>query len=614
MWGIIGEYFFNRSILNEHYIKECLKRLKKSPGEDEHVWNNGKNYQIGFCRLPVRDLSGKGRQPMFSDDGRFCLCLHGEIYNTAALQQRLKCFRNYFKSMTDTEVVLYGLIHLGVEECLELMDGIFAFAFYDTVRNVLILCRDRIGVIPLYVGYGKSGIVFGSQYDHIIQHEFICDFGFDHKGLYHYLYLGYMPENNGVIKSSGSLPHGHYLKVDENGYTLNRYYSFPSHIPETQSKIDIEELIHHSVKTQLVGSVPVGTFLSGGVDSRLITGFASRIKQVKAYTIGVKDLMMDESESAYSFCKKTGVPHSCRQFSASDFRYYAGLHTAAFTEPFADYSSIPSLMLAETASAEITVALSGDGGDELFWGYNRNVKALRLMNYYESGGFERKMKLILSKLNDKNSIEFFRHWNCNDFIAYYYSTLAISGAVKWLPEILAPVKDRPFFYPENIEPSGKKLSVEENMMMVRKMEMDLHFQRSLQKMERATRYFNLEVRMPFLSNAFLDNSIQFNYAACIDGESGKMNLKKVLYKMTGDPTVFDQKKGFTIPINHWMRNTMQQEVTETIMDMPSKLSVYLNRRKLNKLLRHQNATGSSAATWLIWAVYALIKWDEMYNK
>lgn len=614
MCGIIGEYFYKRSTFNKHYVKECLKSLTKSSLEDQCQWNNGKNYQVGFSRLPIRDLTEKGKQPMFSEDGRFSLCLNGEVYNVASLKQQLKPFRPYFKSMSDTEVVLYSLIHLGVEECLKQMDGIFAFSFYDNSRNILVLARDRVGTIPLYVGYGRTGIVFGSQYDHVINHEFINDNGFDHKGIYHYLYLGYMPENEGVIKSAGTLPHGHYLQVSDTGYTLNCYYRFPFKKPEEKKKVLLEDLLLESVKSQMVSSVPVGTFLSGGVDSRLITRFANDIKRVKAFTIGVNEEGMNESSAAFAFTEKMKIDHHCRNFSCDDFKTYADLHVKAFSEPFADFSSIPMLMLAKTASRDITVALTGDGGDELFWGYNRNIKALRLMNYYNSGGFERKMKLIISKLKDKNSVEFFRHWNAGDFVSYYYSTLAISGATKWLPEIMENVPERPFFYPANLgEDNGERLSVEENMMMVRKMEVDIHLQRMLQKVDRTTRYFNVEVRIPFLGNTFLDNAGYFSHTDCIDGETGKMNLKKLLYQLTGDASVMDTKRGFTIPIHKWLRAEMQKEVVETVMDMPSKLAIYFNRRKLGKMLQYHNQTNSSSTAWFVWALYALVKWNDEYN-
>lgn len=614
MSEFLGEYFFNRSTLNKFYVTNCLKVFNQTNANKLEQWDNNENFLMALQWPSTQGKKEEKPSFLFSQDGRFCLCFMGEIYNGKFLQQQISNFLPRNKPITDNEIVLYGLIHLGIAGCLKLMDGIFALAFYDNSRNILILARDRVGVAPLYVGYGSEGIVFGSKYDHVIHHKLMNGFGFDAKGIFHYLFLGYMPENEGVIKSSGMLPHGHFLEIKTSGFVLNCYYDFPVINSGGNKPVKLEEWLIDSVYSRMDSNLPGGVFLSNGVDSKLVSKVANDFKKTKAFTIGVNAESMDESLAASLFCYQHKIEQHIKQFSINDFTKYADLHFKAFSAPLADFSSIPMLMLAELANKKTGVALTGDGGDELFWGYNRNIKALRLLPYYEKGIFNRRMKLIVSKLKNKNRVEFFRHWNSDNFISYYYSTLAISGAVRWLPEIMEPIADRPFFYPKNFSQiEDENFSVVEKMLLIRKMEIDIHLQRILEKVYHSAKYFNLKVRTPFLSNTFLDNAIYFNHADCIKGDTGKMNLKQLLIQLTNDPSVLQPKKGFTIPLHTWMRSEMRKEVTETILDMPTKLAVNFNQKKLNKMLARQKETNSSSAAWFIWALYVLVKWNEKFN-
>jgi asparagine synthase (glutamine-hydrolysing) len=610
MCGIAGIYNFKCSVLQEDYMQWCLHTMKHRGPDAQNIWHNNKNYITAFARLAIRDLSENGNQPMRSDDGNYCITFNGEIYNTEILAQLLKPYRTSFHSSSDTELLLYALIYLGVDETLKIVDGIFAFAFYDEQKNSLILARDRVGIKPLYIGTSKDGIVFSSQYDHIINHSFLCAETFDATVVSTYLSLGYMPENSGIVTNTKLLPHGFYLSVSEKKTEMIRYYSYGAE--RDKNAISLENILSNSVTSQLVSDVPVGTFMSGGVDSTLISYFANKSAPIQSFTIGVKNNNVDESETAQAFADIFKTQHHTEFISSDDLVKLLDDNAKAFTEPFADFSSLPVLMLSKFAREKVTVALSGDGGDELFWGYPRNRKALNFIPFYQKKLWARRAQLLVDKIKNRSAVHLVRHWNVNDFMEYYYSSFFITGADFWLPKICNAQPEKSFFYNEGKNfYEGKLNTTNELMQMMRKLETDIHLQRILLKVDRASMFHSLEVRVPFLSNSMLDYSLQKNYTDCIEGENGKMNLKKLLISKSRESLVLQPKKGFVIPIDEWLRKEIKDEVREKILDMPAQLSPFFNKKELEILLSKHMKDGQNWG-WFIWAIYSLVKWENTH--
>jgi asparagine synthase (glutamine-hydrolysing) len=610
MCGIAGVYNFKRSVLREDYMQWCLSTMKHRGPDAQDIWHNEKNYITAFARLAIRDLSENGNQPMRSDDGNYCITFNGEIYNTDILSQLLKPYRTSFHSTSDTELLLYALIYLGVDKTLKIVDGIFAFAFYDGQKNSLILARDRMGVKPLYIGTSTSGVVFSSQYDHIINHPFFRDESINGTIVSTYLSLGYMPENSGIISNTKLLPHGFYVSVSEEKTEMIRYYSYSSDAARTN--ISLENILNSAVNSQLVSDVPVGTFMSGGVDSTLISYFANKHTKIQSFTIGVKEKNVDESEAAQTFADIFKTLHCTKFISSADLIKLLDDNAKAFTEPFADFSSLPVLMLSHFAREKVTVALSGDGGDELFWGYRRNRKALYFIPFYKKKLWARRAKLLIDKIKNNSAVHLVRHWNANDFMEYYYSSFSIMGADTWLPKICKAPSEKSFFFNECKDFfEGKLNTTDELMSMMRKLEIDIHLQRILLKVDRASMFHSLEVRVPFLSNAMLDYSLQKDYKDCIEGDNGKMNLKKLLITKSREDLVMQPKKGFVIPIDEWLRKEIKMEVSEKILDMPPQLSIFFNKKELESLLSKHMNEGQSWG-WLIWAIYSLVKWENIH--
>jgi len=356
---------------------------------------------------------------MLSADGNYCISFNGEIYNTSFLEQLLMPYSICYHSTSDTERLLYSLVYLGVEKTLSVTDGMFAFAFYDALQNSLVLARDRVGIKPLYVGSCSDGIVYSSQYDHIINHNYFINEPMQHSAIASYLFLGYMCEGSGIIGNTQMLPHGHYLNVKNNQAEMRRYYTYGVEAGK-RKKANIEELLAGSVKSQLVSDVPTGSFMSGGVDSTLVTYFAGKAQQLSSFTIGLNDAQLNEAEEAEQFASYFRTEHFTKYISPGELLPLLKENALAFQEPFADYSSLPMLVLSAFAKQKITVALSGDGGDELFWGYKRNATALANIWLYNNKFFGKKFSLVMQKLLQPSTTDISRHWGQKSFLDYYY--------------------------------------------------------------------------------------------------------------------------------------------------------------------------------------------------
>jgi asparagine synthase (glutamine-hydrolysing) len=609
MCGITGTYNFKRGELYIPYTQWCLQTMRHRGPDASSIWHNSQNYVAGFVRLAIRDLSANGNQPMLSDDSKYCLSFNGEIYNTDYLIEKIKYYKNTFQSTTDTEILLYALIYLGIEVTLQLADGIFAFALYDLHQNSLILARDRVGTKPLYIGNTAQGVVYSSQYDHIINHPFFKNEPLCEQAIASYLELGYMAEGAGVVNNTMMLPHGHYAIIEKNTVLIKEYYAFP--VKNIQGNFIVEDAINKSVKSQLISDVPVGTFMSGGIDSTLVSFFAKQYTGLQSFTIGINDQSMDEANEAAQFAKSFKTIHHTKYLTEKDIPGLLKDNFNAFSEPFADYSSLPTLLLSKFAKQKVTVTLSGDGGDELFWGYPRNNKALHAISLYKKNKINRQGSLLVNKIKNSAITDISRHWNEKDFVSYAYSSMQVNGAQKWMDQVYKATPPVPYFYAKSKALFNKEMDEAAFMNLLRKMEVDIHLQRILLKVDRAGMYHSLEVRVPLLSNAMLQLATQYNYSSCIEKGAGKMPLRKLLMSKVNEHLAMQPKKGFTAPVDAWIRNELKKEVTEKLMDMPAALSTYFDKQKLQKLLSMHIDKGQHAG-WFIWTVYSLIMWHNTH--
>ncbi|MCW3110501.1 MAG: asnB [Segetibacter sp.] len=613
MCGIVGIFNYRDHVQSERpFVEWALQSMHHRGPDSNGIWTNQKNYIAGFVRLSILDLSENGNQPMISSCGKYALSFNGEMYNTGEYRKRLQKEDVTFRSTTDTEVLLYALIHWGEEYVLENFDGLFAFAFYNSVTNSLILARDRSGIKPLYIGHSSQGIVYSSQYDHIINHKYIKSNALHTGAVGAYLSLGYVPENSGVITSTFMLPHGYFLRINNAGFTRHRFFNYSLNQKGKAVK-SLEQILEENVKAQLVSDVPVGTFMSGGVDSPLVSYFANKHTNIQSFTIGVDDEKMDESRAAADYAGIFHTQHFCHHITEKDLLETIADNTKAFSEPFADFSSIPTLLLSKFARQKVTVALSGDGGDELFWGYPRNQRMLREGMVFKQNKLLRVLNFGKEKVTGAKRVIRKRHLEVTDFPAYYYRSLFITGAEQWLPEMFDDEIEEAFFLKKLYSEDGALDVTEQSIMHVlRKLEFDIHLQRILIKVDRASMYHSLEVRVPILSNEMIDYSSTVNYENCIKNGQGKYNLKELLIKKSNEKLVLQPKKGFVIPIGNWLRKELKKDVEDKIMNMPGELSPLFKRKELEKILSEHNQSKQDLG-WLIWSLYSLVNWHQQHR-
>jgi len=369
------------------------------------------------------------------------------------------------------------------------------------------------------------------------------------------------------------------------------------------------------VLSQLVSDVPLGTFMSGGVDSPLVSFFAKHhYPAMQSFTIGVDDPVHDERVPAGTYAGLIGTQHHERTIAEGDLLHLISDNTRAYSEPFADFSSLPTLLLSSFVRDKISVALSGDGGDELFWGYPRNTYAfqhLRLITgsrirVLAAMGFE-----MLLRRPRTIPLKFARGL---DFIEYCYQATFIHGAAKWVPLLVPGERIGPHPYCDKLRDSLPEPKDEASWMgLMRKVEFDLHLQRILLKVDRASMYRSLEVRVPFLSNAMLDYASHLGPRDCINGRQGKSNLKSALTQLTGSNLPLQPKRGFTVPIGNWLRGPLRQDVEAKLLQMPAELGHLISRRAIGQLLDAHMNRGQEWG-WMIWALYALVNWHSCHRR
>ena len=366
--------------------------------DDVGVWtaiNDG--LVLAHRRLSVIDLTSAGHQPMVSSCGRYVLSYNGEIYNHLDIRELLSAQLDFseWKGHSDTETLLVAICHWGLEVALKKLNGMFAFALWDNHRKILYLARDRIGEKPMYYGTTKSTFVFGSQLKSLSVHP--CWKGnIDRDALSLFMKYGYVPSPYSIYEGIQKLPPAHFIEVSDGGNSISEpkcYWTVDSNTEHynydnAQSITDnLESLLLDSVRQRMEADVPLGAFLSGGIDSTMIAAMMQKIskKPVKTFSIGFDEEGYDEARHAKMVANHLGTDHSELYVSPEDTMSVLPKLSGIYDEPFADNSQIPTFIVSELAKTLVTVCLSGDGGDEPFFGYSR---------YFQVQSWWRNLRLV----------------------------------------------------------------------------------------------------------------------------------------------------------------------------------------------------------------------------
>lgn len=634
MCGIAGYYGQG----NLEILKKMTITLEHR-GPDVEGFYVDENIGLGHKRLSIIDLSLAGHQPMLNEQKTVAVIFNGEIYNFQELKKNLKAKYN-FRGNSDTEVIL----RLYEEKGARLFDdiqGMFALAIYDKVKKKIILARDRMGKKPLYYGIFNNILIFGSELKALMMHpEFKKEL--DLISLNKYLFYEYVPTPATIFKNVYKLEPGYYLEYDGREIVKTKFWEIEfNRITHNAQRIThkknltwaIEELdkrLDKAVKDRLVADVPLGIFLSGGIDSSTVAYYAQKNcgRKIKTFSIGFKEASFDESSYARRAAQFIGTEHYEKIFSARDCLDLIPQIAGLLDEPMADPSILPTFLLSKFTREKVTVALGGDGGDELFCGYD-TFPAHRLAEYYEKIPlFLRKNlieKIIANLPTSFNNIS--PDFKAKSFIAGFYGDKRYRDA-RWMSsysrdmrkqlfkdeiwQILANSNgyddiDRYLQYNNGSNHTREKFYQDLVYLYLRMYMME----EILVKVDRASMYNSLEVRAPFLDTAVVDfaNSLAVNYK--LRGMTTKYILKKLMADKLPKEIIYRKKKGFGMPVAHWISGEMKPFILEILNKDKIEREGLFNFGYINNLL-NDHFSGKQDKRKPIWTLLVFEMWMDKW--
>lgn len=585
MCGIAGYLMNCTSYVDMHKIgSDMAETIRHRGPDDAGIWlDESCGIVFSHRRLSIQDLSAAGAQPMISSDHRYVIIFNGEIYNANDIKAELKNKGVNFKGHSDTEVIVEGISKFGLYPLIKLLNGIFALAVWDRFEKKLFLIRDRLGIKPLFWGKFEHGIVFGSELKSFRPIPKM-KFEIDEESVASFMMLGYVPTPKSIYKNIQKLEPGLILEVDVKHNIVKKQYATLDQIVKharikpfrgsmEEAVDELDQIMRRVVKRQVLADVPVGAFLSGGVDSSSVVSAIKAVgfDDLKTFTIKFTESIYDESPYAKSVSNALGTNHYEQLVTPSDvFELVPKLPDIA-DEPFADASIIPTYLVSKAAHSSVGVALSGDGGDELFSGYRRYMYAPMI--------FQRS-RLIPKPIREKIA-RFILSINANKLDSSLFHLLGskisnIDGLklYKAANILLASDPDEVFFRQitafasspmANGRPSfnGFNLSTESDLNLSFADRMQFIDQNTylldnnLAKVDRASMATSLEVRVPLLDNEILDFVWSLPESYKRRGGSGKVVLKRFLERYVDRRLINRPKMGFGLPVDMWLRGPLR---------------------------------------------------------
>ena len=560
---------------------------------------------MGHLRLSVLDLDERSNQPM-ERDGLF-ITYNGEIYNFLSLKEELLKLGYCFKTASDTEILLVGYKHWGTK-VLEKLNGMFAFSIYDSANQKIFCARDRLGVKPFYYFWKDGKFEICSQIRPLINERSEIS----EEAISIYLDCGYIPSPFSIIKHIYKLPPGNYMQIDlqKRTKTEKEYWNLKTvelkDISYKEAKKQLHDLLIDAVRIRLQSDVPIGTFLSGGIDSALVSAIASRIspKPINTFTVGFHDAKYDESKVAGQFSKVIRSIHKETICTSEDIVKLISKLVKVYDEPFADSSALPSLLLNSITKQYVTVALSGDGGDESFFGYN----------HFDSVAKFAKMEMVPKKarywLSKLVGISLFGVWGqrlkdilkikkIEDFIATIfvgYKSLQKKRNTRWLEE-----------YQKYLYLSVNPMQQAADLNIKLWLENDSNV-----KVDRASMAFSVEIRSPLLDYRIIDFARSIPVSYRYERGTRKKILKDILSEYIPEEIFNQPKKGFSVPIGEWIRKELKDEVVKSLSDTFLNSVPNLDISKF-KILLKEHLQGKKDNSFSVWKLYVLAKWYQEFG-
>ncbi len=602
--------------LAERHLNFLTNRGPDASGtySDDHIF-------LGHRRLSIIDLS-TGAQPMYSVDKMQVIVYNGEIYNFKKLRQELQNAGRAFKTESDTEVILEGYLKWGMSLMLSKLEGMFAFALYDKSIEKLFIARDRFGEKPLYYLSTETGFYFASELKaitHVLEKKEI-----DITALNLYLTLTYIPAPYTIYKGISKLLPGDFIELDKNAEVkIDRYYSLEDQINSgvkynsyEAAKTDLRSLLFDSVRDRMISDVPLGSFLSGGIDSSIVTAIMAEISPdpVHTFSIGFKEKAYDESSRASLVSNHLKTKHNSFIVDYKDLLDCADDAVDYFDEPFADSSAIPSYLVAKMASEYVKVVLTGDCADELFGGYEKYLAPYYAAKYSMLPGFIKAPVKALVGITPHNSYtnvplrkikKLIRNSSESPFDLHYnFMSLGFNETIKsslLKPDFQSETRQLVKSTFDTLEKSG---------------EMDKGFYTDvkwvlegdmLTKVDRMCMRHSLEARVPFLDSSIVNASFRMPWQYKIHGSNKKKILKETFADLLPKEVFSFKKKGFGVPLTLWFRNELKSELLQVLNSESIEKQGIFNSNYIQSLI-NEHMSGKENHASQLWVLYVFQKW------
>jgi len=598
----------------------CQTIVHRGP-DDEGTYTSGP-VGLGMRRLSIIDLSG-GHQPIHNEDKTVWLVFNGEIYNFPELRRELEARGHRFYTNTDTEMIVHLYEEMGAN-CVKKLRGMFAIALYDERKRSLLLARDRLGKKPLHYALHQGRLFFGSEIKTILAvAPELADV--DHEGLLQYFYFGYIPDPYTAFSQIRKLPPGHLMEYANGKIEIRQYWDVPKYgthptMSEEECLQELERRLEEAVRIRLISDVPLGALLSGGVDSSIVVALMSRVSSgpVKTFSIGFRAEQFNEAEYARLVAERFGTQHHELILDPNleeTLVYLSGM----LEEPFGDSSMLPTYYVSRIAREQVTVALSGDGGDELFAGYDRYLVAMERRKFDHVPRWlgqlyrEQLHQHIPAGMYGKNLA-----WNASlsprdryiDGVSYFpalhrekslFSREFIESA-KSFPD---PLKQWQEYYDE--APASDALS--------RLMYLDVKTYLTgdiLTKVDRMSMATSLEVRVPMLDHEFVEWVASLPVDWKFRTGIRKYILKKLAERLgIPSPLLHRRKQGFQLPLVDWMRSEMKDQFLRVLLEPRTLQRGYFKPEAVRALVE-EHARGRRNRSGMLWRMLVLELWHRNF--
>lgn len=620
MCGIVGQIFFNhRTLFNHEAMQRSLHLLSKRGPDFQNAIEFGDSH-LGHARLSIIDVTDNSNQPFKDDSGRYALVFNGEIFNYLELKEQLRLTGESFNTDGDTEVLLKLLIRMGTE-AISMLNGFFAFCFYDRDTGEAIIARDRYGIKPLVFFEDDGVLTFASEIKAL--NPFIGERPIDKASLRYYFQFNYIAAPYTILEGVYKLEPGNYLLVSKNGIKKEAYYKL-NHLPSSSddyssAKKKVYDLLHDATERRMIADVPVGAFLSGGIDSSIVSLIASKYTStLNTFSIGFKDNpYFDETEYAKIVADKIKSNHTVLSLTNDDLLDSFSDALNYLDEPFADSSSLNMYILSRYTKQSVTVALSGDGADELFSGYNKHKalfeadqKGLKNLVIRSGGG---KVAKLLPKSRES------KLGNLGRQLEKYSKGLNMSGKERYIEwasfmseEHASQLTGEMFRVRKGLEYLDDEVK-NFNDYLIRDFKLVLEGD-MLRKVDAMSMANSLEVRTPFLDVNLVDYVFSLPSDYKIDRNMRKKILREA-FKHELPEQIFNRgKKGFEVPLKHWFGNELSIELDQLVFNKDMiKEQGFFDWGGVKEMRRLMNSENSGDSIYNIWAMLSFQIWYRNYK-